>query len=242
MAQTNDRASPAKFADAEKSSVMAGGGVVPFRLPAGALNYLDRNQYISNMEVVAYFPGVNLNIFGDEHSCLWAKGKRRLIAFQGGWMDITEPTKATVIKESNNSTSTVNDVPGAFANAVAVNPVTNKIYTANYGSRDSSEIDGATNAVTSVPTGKHPWAIAVDSRANKTYVVNEDSGSVSILDGATGSTKSVSVGDVPFAVAVNSTANRAYVLTYSGSTMTVIDGATGTLTRTVPLALAMPDG
>ncbi len=71
MAQ-NDRT--ANFAAAEKASVMPGGGVVPLRLPAGALSYLDRNQYISNMEVVAYFPGFNLNIFGDEHSCMWAKG------------------------------------------------------------------------------------------------------------------------------------------------------------------------
>ena len=117
-----------------------------------------------------------------------------------------------------------------------MNPVTNKIYTANYGSRDATEIDGATNAVTSVPTGKHPWAIAVDSRANKTYVVNEDSASVSILDGATGATKNVTVGDIPFAVAVNPATNKAYVLTYLGNTMTVIDGATGTVTKTVPLA------
>ena len=101
MSGNDDRASPSKFAGAEKSSVMAGGGVVPLRLPAGALNYLDRNQYISNMEIIAYYPSVNLMIFGDEHSCMWAKGKRRLIAFQGGWMDITEPAKATVIGESN---------------------------------------------------------------------------------------------------------------------------------------------
>lgn len=39
---------------------MPGGGTVPSRLPAGTLSYLDRDQYISNMEVVAYFPGVNL--------------------------------------------------------------------------------------------------------------------------------------------------------------------------------------
>src|SRR6185437_10641593 len=84
MAENKNHAASSKFADAEKASVMAGGGVVPFRLPAGALSYLDRNQYNSNMEVVAYFPAVNLMIFGDEHSCMWAEGKRRLIAFQGG--------------------------------------------------------------------------------------------------------------------------------------------------------------
>ena len=52
MAQ-NDRAMSSTFAEAEKSSVMPGGGVVPLRMPAGALNYLDRNQYISNMEIVS---------------------------------------------------------------------------------------------------------------------------------------------------------------------------------------------
>ena len=50
------------------------------------------------------FSAINLSIFGDEHSCLWAKGKRRLIAFKGGWVDITEPTKATVITESGLGT------------------------------------------------------------------------------------------------------------------------------------------
>jgi hypothetical protein len=100
MTQNNDRAASSTFADAEKVSVMPGGGTVPFRLPAGALSYLDRQQYISNMEILAYYPSINLMIFGDEHSCLWAKGKRRLIAFQGGFVDITEPTKATVIGES----------------------------------------------------------------------------------------------------------------------------------------------
>src|ERR1700744_3415653 len=99
MARNEQRTESSNFAAAEKVSVMPGGGLVPLRLPAGALTYLDRNQYISNMEVVAYFPAAGLMFFGDEHSCLWAKGKRRLIAFQGGWMDITDPTKATVIGE-----------------------------------------------------------------------------------------------------------------------------------------------
>jgi LVIVD repeat len=81
--------------------VMEGGGTVPFRLPAGALNYLDRNQYISNMEIVSFNPSIDLMIFGDEHSCMWAKGSRRLIAFKGGWVDITEPTKTSVIPDKN---------------------------------------------------------------------------------------------------------------------------------------------
>jgi len=102
MAHTDDHpTAPVSITDVAKDGVMPGGGVVPFRLPAGALNYLDRNQYISNMEVIAYYPKIDIAIFGDEHSCLWAKGKRRLIAFKGGWIDITEPKKATVIAHNS---------------------------------------------------------------------------------------------------------------------------------------------
>ena len=99
-----DSAPPSPQNTGSVEGVMAGGGTVPLRLPAGALNYLDRDQYISNMEVLAYYPSIKLKMFGDEHSCMWAKGKRRLIAFQGGWVDITDPLNATVIEEKNLST------------------------------------------------------------------------------------------------------------------------------------------
>src|SRR5688572_20080858 len=106
MPQNDDHATPSKsVAEAGRVvGVMEGGGTVPLRLPAGALNYLDRNEYISNMEVIAFFPSIKLTIFGDEHSCMWAKGTRRLIAFMDGWVDITEPLKATVISEGGLST------------------------------------------------------------------------------------------------------------------------------------------
>jgi hypothetical protein len=106
MARNDDHApSSPSPADAERIvGVMPGGGTVPLRLPAGALDYLDRNQYISNMEVIDFFPSIKLTIFGDEHSCMWAKGDRRLIAFEGGWVDITDPRRATVVPESGLST------------------------------------------------------------------------------------------------------------------------------------------
>jgi len=79
--------------------VMEGGGTVPLRIPAGALDFLDRNSYSWNMEVVAHYPDIQVDIFGDEYSCMWAKGKRRMIAYAGGWIDITEPKKVEVVKE-----------------------------------------------------------------------------------------------------------------------------------------------
>ncbi|HEY4084974.1 MAG TPA: ThuA domain-containing protein, partial [Bryobacteraceae bacterium] len=112
---------------------------------------------------------------------------------------------------------------------------TNKIYTANYGSKDITEIDGATNEATPVPVGKHPWTIASDTRSNRIFVVNEDSASISIVDGAGRNARSVPVGDVPFAIGVNPETSRVYALTWSTPSMVAIDSAAGTVIKTLPL-------
>ena len=56
---------------------------------------------------------------------------------------------------------------------MAVNPVTNKIYVANYDSDNVTVIDGATNDTT---TGARrvvrPCAVAVNPVTNKIYVAN----------------------------------------------------------------------
>jgi len=39
---------------AQVTGLMPGGGKVPFRRPMGSLDYLDRNQYISNMEIISH--------------------------------------------------------------------------------------------------------------------------------------------------------------------------------------------
>src|ERR1700756_2349649 len=43
-------------ARAQVQGSMAGGGAVPLRLPLGSMNYLDRNQYIHNMEIHSHLP------------------------------------------------------------------------------------------------------------------------------------------------------------------------------------------
>jgi len=47
---------------------------------------------------------------------------------------------------------------GTGDHAVAVNPVTNKIYVANGGSNNVTVIDGATNTPTTVSAGAYPIA------------------------------------------------------------------------------------
>ena len=59
----------------------------------------------------------------------------------------------TVIDGATNATTTV--PAGQAPIAVAVNPVTNKIYVANTGSDNVTVIDGATNATTTVAAGSN---------------------------------------------------------------------------------------
>src|SRR6266446_4403221 len=63
---------------------------------------------------------------------------------------------------------------GISPQAAAVNPVTNKIYVANFGSNNVTVIDGATNAATTVTDASvnEPVALAVNPVSNKIYVVN----------------------------------------------------------------------
>jgi len=125
---------------------------------------------------------------------------------------------------------------GTAPDAAAVNPVTNKIYVANYSSGTVTVINGATFSTQTVTVGSNPNAVAVNSAANKIYVVNSCSTctTVTVIDGATNNTQTVTVGYLPDAVAVNQTTNKIYVANECGSdptcqsagTVTVIDGVT----------------
>ena len=110
--------------------------------------------------------------------------------------------------------------------AVAVNPVTNKIYVANNSSNNVTVIDGATNSTSTINAGTAPRFVAVNPVTNKIYVANAGSNTVTVIDGATNSTTTVSVGTSPYAVAVNPVTNKIYVTNSGSNNVTVIDGAT----------------
>ena len=65
-------------ARAQYSGLMEDGLGVPFRLPMGALNYLDRNEYISNMEIISYTEGPQV-ASGEPLMAMWARGAQRLL-------------------------------------------------------------------------------------------------------------------------------------------------------------------
>ena len=62
--------------------------------------------------------------------------------------------------------------------AVAVNPITNKIYVANRGQGTVTIIDGATNTTETETVGTTPVAIAVNPVTNKAYVAGSGDGTV----------------------------------------------------------------
>jgi YVTN family beta-propeller protein len=65
---------------------------------------------------------------------------------------------------------------------VAVNPVTNRVYVARYGSASAVVLDGATNAViATVAVGSAPLGIAVNPAATRAYVTNSAANSISVI-------------------------------------------------------------
>ncbi|WP_348270052.1 putative Ig domain-containing protein [Edaphobacter paludis] len=123
---------------------------------------------------------------------------------------------------------------GTTPSAVAVNPVTNQIYIANYASDTATMINGATNTTATMTVGSEPDAVAVNSVTNQIYVANKGSNTVTVIDGGTNTVSTtVPVGSNPGALGVNPITNQIYVANYGDGTVTVIDGSTNTMSATV---------
>jgi DNA-binding beta-propeller fold protein YncE len=153
----------------------------------------------------------------------------------------------TVIDGPTASVTSLFDPSALSPHAVAVNPVTNKIYVANANDRSNSGngvvtiIDGATNSITNMRdpnarTACDPLStvnIAVDSTRNQIYVVNCGSDNISVIDGSSDSVVSVADSNAvgPIAVAVNSATNKIYVANAGSNNVTVIDGGAGAPTE-----------
>ncbi len=144
----------------------------------------------------------------------------------------TDTVSATV-NLPNGGTSTSNSRP----NSVTVDPVTNKIYTANSADGSISVIDGATNAITRVPlqlgAGANPREVVVNVLTNRIYTCN-DNGTASIIDGTNNAIIStVTTGPESWGLAVDEATNKVYIVNSGSSTVTVIDGATASRAATV---------
>jgi hypothetical protein len=67
-------------------------------LPLGSLNYLDRKQYIHNMEIVSHLSGSTIS-GGEPLMVMWAKGKQRLLPAGGGFVDISDAKNPAVLNK-----------------------------------------------------------------------------------------------------------------------------------------------
>src|SRR5271166_3261299 len=85
-------------ARAQVTGLTPDGGTPPFRLALGALDYLDRKQYIHNMEIHAHLPGSTI-AGGEPLMAMWARGKQRMLPANGGFVDVSDPTKPVVVNK-----------------------------------------------------------------------------------------------------------------------------------------------
>ena len=73
-------------------------------LAMGALTYLDRKQYIHNMEIQAHLPGATIT--GGEPLCvMWARGKQRLLPGGAGFVDISDAKNPVVLNKGVTTSS-----------------------------------------------------------------------------------------------------------------------------------------
>jgi YVTN family beta-propeller protein len=118
--------------------------------------------------------------------------------------------------------------------AVAVNPVTNMIYAANYNDSTVAVIDGNTNlTVATINVGPGPVALAVNPVTNLVYVSNggtpQGTGmSISSIDGASNTVVATLPLDVyPSYIAVNPFTNMVYfTVQYASLFVAVMDAST----------------
>ena len=155
---------------------------------------------------------------------------------------IAVDTAANNIYVANSGGSTVSVINGsdltaapvsvpvhASPVAIAINPVTKKIYVVS-SDGTVAVIDGTNPAgpPTVVTVGSNPTAISVNAGSNKIYVNNSGNGTVTIIDGATNSTRTISAvngSSSLYAVSVNPTTGRAYVASGTSNTVVVISEA-----------------
>ena len=124
---------------------------------------------------------------------------------------------------------------GQGPTAVAVNPLTDRIYVTGDGPGNNvTIIDGKTDGTLRVhdPNARGPFALAVDTQTDKIYVVNNRSANVSVIDGLTNQLQTITDPNAaaPVAIAVDERTDKIYVANDATANVTVIDGSTNKVT------------
>jgi YVTN family beta-propeller protein len=135
---------------------------------------------------------------------------------------------------------------GAGPQALATDPSTGTVYSANFSAGTISVVSSASCNATMTkgcraetptsPVGSAPNGVAVDTATHTVYVANQGDNTVSVLDtsrcsaseatGCAQPTATVHVGDSPTGIAVDQATDSVYVSDNGAGTVSVIDGAT----------------
>ncbi len=93
-------------------------------------------------------------------------------------------TVTAEIVSLNEKTLAVRTIPvGQIPCALAVNPVTQRLYAVNYGDETLSVIDlRSQRAIATLPVGHHPQAVAVDPTRNVIYIANVHGNTITAID------------------------------------------------------------
>ncbi len=67
-------------------------------LPMGSLNYIDKKQYIHNMEIISHLSGSSIS-GGEPLMVMYAKGKQRLLPSGGDFVDISEAKNPVLLNK-----------------------------------------------------------------------------------------------------------------------------------------------
>ena len=117
--------------------------------------------------------------------------------------------------------------------AIALNPVTGKVYAVDTQHDSIVVIDDIHHVATPVKVGKSPVAIALNSATDTVYVANHGGGSVSVIDGKSDAVEAtVAVGSLPYAMTVDVAGNTIYISNVFNQTLTAIKGDTNQTTST----------
>jgi YVTN family beta-propeller protein len=106
---------------------------------------------------------------------------------------------------------------GLNPTALAVNPVTNKVYVANSGADTVTVINANSGSTATVAVGDFPNWVAINPETNKIYVSNLIGASTSIIRGATDTVSTTTASGGGGWTAINPLINTAYVIRYGGS-------------------------
>lgn len=137
-------------------------------------------------------------------------------------------TASAEVVALDEKTHAIRTLPvGRIPCALAINPITRRLYVVNYGDQTLSVLDLQTkNTIATLPVGPHPQGLAVDSKSNRIYVANVQGNSVTVIDGARNVVLGVrNAGTHPYTVAVDQSSGHAYAANYAAPWVTPVSDA-----------------